>query len=311
MLKPLISVVMGVYNGGKYLRGTIESILRQTFRDFEFIIINDGSTDSTGSILQEYADKDPRIKVIQQENQGLTKALIAGCQMAQGEYIARQDCGDISKPERLAKQLEHINASENISIVSCSVSFFGPQGETIALNTTKTDNVSVQKSLLSGKLNTIRGIAWHGTAFFPAALYMEAGGYRPEFYFAQDLDLWVRLAKRGRVSFCPEALYEARFREGDISGIYRMEQNALTKIILTLRDLEPADPKYKALLNKAGSIRPGGNKKVSRFRNADQMYFLGRCLKSQNNPGYRDYLQRCVKLNPLHVKAWISLITLN
>jgi len=297
MPDPVISVVMGVYNGGEYIRETVNSILSQTFRDFEFIIVNDGSTDNTGEILQEYAKKDPRIKVIRQENQGLTKALIAGCQMAQGEYIARQDCGDVSKPERLAKQLKCINADKGLALVSCSVNFFGPAGEFVFLSSFKPDYRLAQ-----------RGISWHGTAFFPKELYKKSGGYRSEFYFAQDLDLWVRLAKYGKISVLLEALYEARFAEGQISGIYRKEQIALTKIIYSLRDLKPGDPKYKSLLSKAGLIKPKEKGNVSSFRKAQQLYFLGRCLKSQNNPGYRNYLQRCVKLNPLHIKAWLSLI---
>lgn len=295
MPDPVISVVMGVYNGGEYLRGTIDSILDQTFRDFEFIIVNDGSTDNTGVILQEYAKKDPRIKVIRQENQGLTKALIAGCQIAQGEYIARQDCGDISKPERLGKQFKYIISDKECGLVSCGTNFLGPEGEFLYT--------------LNGKINhDFDGITHHGSALFPAVLYREAAGYRSEFYFAQDLDLWVRLLKKGKVYFCPETLYEARLGGDQISGINRNEQILLKRIILALRDLEPSDPIYKSLLYKASLIRPKGKREASKIRKADQMYFLGRCLKSQGNSGYRHYLWECIKNDPLHIKAWLSLI---
>lgn len=293
--KPSVSVVMGVYNGGEYLRGTIESILRQTFKDFEFIIVNDGSTDNTGEILQEYTKKDLRVKIIEQENQGLTKALIAGCQIAQGEYIARQDCGDVSIPERLEKQLEHIISNKECGLVSCGTNFLGPEGEFLYT--------------LNGKINhDFDGITHHGSALFPAVLYREVGGYRSEFYFAQDLDLWVRLLKKGKIYFCPETLYEARLGGDQISGINRNEQVVLKKTILALRDLWPSDPKYKALLYKASLIRPKGKGKASKIRKADQMYFLGRCLKSQGNSGYRHYLWECIKNNPLHIKAWLFLI---
>ena len=293
--KLCISVVMGVYNGEKYLRGTINSILSQTFRNFEFIIVNDGSTDTTGSILQEYAKKDPRIKIIEQENQGLTKALIAGCGLAQGEYIARQDCGDISMPERLKKQLEHIISDKERVLVSCGTNFLGPEGEFLYA--------------LKEDPKAVKGITHHGSAFFPAELYRRAGGYRPEFYLAQDLDLWVRLAKHGKASASTEVLYEARLGEDQISGIYRKEQVALTKIIRALRDLETGNPEYKRLLRKASLIRPRGKGRVSRLRKADQMYFLGCCLKLRGNPGYRQYSWQCIKLNPFHVKAWLSLLT--
>ena len=181
--------------------------------------------------------------------------------------------------------------------MSCSVNFFGPQGESIFSSSCKRDNGSARK-----------GVSWHGTAFFPAELYRKVGGYRAEFYFAQDLDLWVRLAKHGKASACPEVLYEARLGEGQISGIYRREQVALARIIHALRDLETGDPEYKRLLCKASLIRPRGKIRASRSRKAAQMYFLGGCLRLQGNPGYRHYLWECVRLNPFHVRAWLSLL---
>src|SRR4030042_1971241 len=101
---------MSVYNGEKYLKEAVESILNQTFRDFEFIIINDGSTDGTGAILASYQQKDARIRIYNQENQGLIASLNRGCQLARGEYIARMDADDISLPQRLQRQLDYMEA---------------------------------------------------------------------------------------------------------------------------------------------------------------------------------------------------------
>ena len=98
--RPDISVVMSIYNGERYLSQTIESILSQENVDMEFIIIDDGSTDSSSELLNDWAKKDKRIRLFAQSNQGLTKALIKGCAVAEGKYIARQDCGDISLPTR-------------------------------------------------------------------------------------------------------------------------------------------------------------------------------------------------------------------
>ena len=105
MISPTISVLMSVYNGELCLTEAIESILNQTFRDFEFLIINDGSTDSSWEIIQRYADKDQRIVPITQENIGLTKSLNKGILTAKGEFIARQDSDDLSLPKRFDKQL--------------------------------------------------------------------------------------------------------------------------------------------------------------------------------------------------------------
>ncbi len=119
MKSPIISVVMSVYNGDKYLREEIESILNQTFKDFEFIIVNDGSTDKSLEIIKSY--NDPRIVIIDQENTGLAKALNNGINIAKGRYIARMDQDDISNPERFEKQIEFLeNLSEYVAIGSWS-----------------------------------------------------------------------------------------------------------------------------------------------------------------------------------------------
>ena len=114
---PLVSVVMSVYNGEKFLRESVESILSQTFKDFEFIIINDGSKDQTEKILNEYESLDTRIILVNQKNEGLTKALARGCKLAKGKYIARQDVDDVSTPKRIEKQVDYLsNHQENVLI---------------------------------------------------------------------------------------------------------------------------------------------------------------------------------------------------
>ena len=112
---PKISVVMAVYNGEKYLREAIDSILNQTFKDFEFIIVNDGSTDRTREILESFID--PRIVLIHQEHMGLTKSLNRGIALAKGKYIARQDADDISMAERLEKQFNFLESHENVALL--------------------------------------------------------------------------------------------------------------------------------------------------------------------------------------------------
>src|SRR5215216_1853187 len=127
--KPNVSVVMSVYNGASSLQETIDSILAQEGVSLEFIIVNDGSTDESPQILEEYAKCDSRFKIIHQQNQGLTKALIWGCVEAKAEYIARQDAGDISLPGRLAKQLALASKNPDAAFVSCGTRFLGPGRE--------------------------------------------------------------------------------------------------------------------------------------------------------------------------------------
>ena len=117
MTTALISVVMSVFNGEKYLTESIESILQQSYRNFEFIIINDGSTDSSWEIIQQYAEQDSRIVPITQENIGLTKSLHKGIKLAKGEFIARQDADDVSLPERFWIQVKYLNEHPEVALL--------------------------------------------------------------------------------------------------------------------------------------------------------------------------------------------------
>jgi glycosyltransferase involved in cell wall biosynthesis len=126
----MISVVMPVYNGEKYLNEAIESILNQTYRDFEFIIINDGSQDNTQMIIEEYANNDPRIRIISRENRGLIASLNQGLENAHGKFIARMDADDISEPNRFELQLDLMERT-NLDICGCHYFWINTAGDYI------------------------------------------------------------------------------------------------------------------------------------------------------------------------------------
>src|SRR5262245_55402880 len=127
MKQPDVSIVMSVFNSAATLPATLDSILSQEGVDFEFIAINDGSTDDSGQILLAYAAQDPRFIVLHQENRGLTHALIRGCALARGEFIARQDAGgDISLPGRFQRQLAYFSSCPGVVMVSCGTRYIGP-----------------------------------------------------------------------------------------------------------------------------------------------------------------------------------------
>ena len=122
---PKISVLMSAYNSEKYISESIESILNQTFKDFEFIIINDGSSDNTAKIIQKYAEKDERIRFINsKQNQGIIAALNPGFSMCRGEYIARMDSDDISLPKRFEKQIEYMDKHSECGVLGTSIIIF-------------------------------------------------------------------------------------------------------------------------------------------------------------------------------------------
>ena len=125
---PQVSVVMSVYNGANHLSETLDSVLSQEDCDFEFIVVNDGSTDGTTRVLDDYAKRDKRLRVIHQENTGLTRALIRGCSEACGKFIARQDSGDISLPGRLKMQMNVLGGDIQAAFVSCATAIEIRQG---------------------------------------------------------------------------------------------------------------------------------------------------------------------------------------
>lgn len=302
MKTPEISVVMSVYNGSEHLEATLESILNQEGCDFEFIIVNDGSTDASGSILDKYAARDGRLRVIHQENTGLTKALIRGCASARGEFIARQDAGDISLSGRLQRQAERLRKDASCIAVSCHTEFVSPRDEFlyhIALQ----ENV-LNRALLETRENLLYGPSHHGSIMMRRAAYEAVGGYRGAFYFAQDLDLWTRLAERGRFAVVPDVLLRARLEAGSISGSQTLEQRRLAAIIARMAAARRAGLDESPQLVEAATIGPMETADKSR-RLARGNYFIGCCLRRRDPLKAGDYFAAALKHDRRYWKAWL------
>ena len=202
MANPKISVIMSVYNGEKYLREAIESIFNQTFTDFEFIIVNDGSADGSLDIIRSYDDD--RIRLIDNEqNIGLTKSLNKALRFAEGEYIARQDADDVSLPNRLERQVNYLEKHPETAVLGTSVYLINENGKTIA----KTIALArpTLKDLHKGNQFT------HGSVIFKKHVIAELGGYNESLKYVQDYELWLRIAKNYRIGNLREPLYKLRY----------------------------------------------------------------------------------------------------
>ncbi len=299
---------MSVYNGTDTVDRSVESILAQEAVDFEFIIVNDGSKDGTKEILDGYAARDRRVLVIHQENKGLTKALIRGCSEARGELIARQDADDVSLPGRLAMQAEMLHAHSEVALVSCWTQFIGPEDEPLYEVCRKDTPTDATEKLRCGDAGKIKGISGHGTAMFRRADYLRAGGYREQFYFAQDLDLWLRLTDFGQLAFVPVVLYQARFGTSDISGKYHREQIQLADLMIDAHQAKQRGESEEPFLAKAARIRPDGRKSNRRQR-ASGPYFIGKMLLKRGDSRGRKYLWQAVRNYPLHFRGWFALLS--
>ena len=219
-----VSVLMSVYNGSQYLREAVESVLHQTFSDFEFIIINDCSTDNSREVIQEYAAEDQRIKLVEnRKNIGLTKSLNKGLSLAKGNYIARQDADDISLPTRFERQVAVLNAKPEVVLVSSDIEVINAEGQFV-----RVEKRSCNAEFISWYLTFYNHIGGHSQVAFRRDTVMELGGYSESCRYSQDYELWCRLNKVGKIIILPEILHKLRRHDAGITTEKRSEQLAYT-----------------------------------------------------------------------------------
>lgn len=306
---PQVSIVMSVYNGAESLRDSVESVLSQEGVDFEFIIVNDGSTDASASMLDSIAAADSRIRLLHQANQGLTKALINGCALARGEYIARQDCGDRSLENRLLVQKQALDKCTDLSFVSCWTEACGPKREFLSLSK-GTGRAASPTAIISlpEKYGVIDGPTWHPSVMFRKDRYHEVGGYRRQFYFGQDWDLWYRLGEVGKFQMIEQVLYQACVEPNSLSGRHRTQQQDISKLshqMLIRRNLGQTEADLLALAQK---IRPTARApEASAAIKAAGLYFIGEQLRRNADGRCESYLREALSLHPTMLRAWLRL----
>lgn len=301
MNTPEISVVMGVYNGAEHLEQTLASILSQEGCDLEFIVVDDGSTDDTARILDVWSARDNRLRVIHQQNTGLTRALIRGCAEARGEFIARQDAGDVSLPGRLDAQCATLRNHPDTVMVASGTRLIGPAGE-VLYEIVRTGG-ELEQGLSNLDVQKIQGPPHHGSTMFRKDAYLSAGGYRPAFVVAQDIDLWLRLAELGKSWGLGEIHYEARLAANSISGRRRAEQlraGAMAIEYARLRRIGGSD-QVRISMENPPALQSGGN--TTRHEKSRFYYFIGACLRKRDPVSARHYFRQAVREDPLFLKA--------
>jgi glycosyltransferase involved in cell wall biosynthesis len=219
---PLVSVVMPVYNAQAYLAIAIESILSQTFQDFELIAVDDGSTDESLQMLKEFARRDARVYVISRPNTGIVGALNDGLAAARGVFIARMDADDVALPNRFERQLAYLGANPACVAVGAAVLQIDPDGDPICIQYWAESHEEINRLLLSGG----GGLA-HPTAMIRAAAIEQAGGYRQEYQWIEDKDLWLRLGEAGLLANLREPLLEYCLHEKSVCWQREQEQRQL------------------------------------------------------------------------------------
>jgi hypothetical protein len=237
---PVVSVLMPVYNAERYLREALASVLRQTFTDFELLVFDDGSSDRSASVVEETCGSDPRLRLFRASHAGYATWLREGVRQARGEFIARMDADDVCRPQRFALQLDFLRRDPACSAVGGAVLLIDPEGRPLRELKTPFAHEEIDALLLRGRGDAII----HPTLMLRRVDLIAAGGYRPEAEPAEDLDLYLRLAERGRLANLPDTLLDYRQHLSKVSNRRAGEQRRAIEAAVSearrRRGLDPA-----------------------------------------------------------------------
>ncbi len=254
MANPKVTVLMSVFNGQDFLPEAIRSILNQSYRDFEFLIIDDGSTEPLDPILRRFEDE--RIAIVRQDNAGLTRSLNKGLILARGEYIARMDADDVSLPSRLEAQVHELDADSRLDLVGCFFDMVDAQGLLVE-----------RKQLITDPIYRLWRLQFHnnyghGTVMLRRKSVLDAGSYDENLSYAQDYELWSRISTKNNTRIIPEVLYLYRMvPNGPQASVKNSDLQLTNALRVSDRNLSACNPRLsekdcrevRALYWKTGS----------------------------------------------------------
>lgn len=214
---------MPVYNAERYLRQAVESVLAQTFRDFELIAVDDGSKDNSLAILRELASKDNRIKVGSRANTGIVGALNDGLKVASGEFIARMDSDDVATPDRFEKQVAFLRAHPDHVLVGSQVMLIDSEGAALCPKVdTEYTHEAIDSAHLAGRWPLV-----HPTIVMRREAVLRAGAYREKYQWLEDLDLFLRMAEVGKLASLKDVLLYYRLHTGSVCHTREKDQDRI------------------------------------------------------------------------------------
>lgn len=209
-----ISVLMAVFNGYDYLEESINSILNQSFSDFEFIIVDDGSTDGSSNLIREMSNIDSRIRYISHENCGLTKSLNVGLKHANAPLIARMDADDIANPDRLRRQYDEFCADHELVLLGSEVECISRDGYRLGTRGHEYTDERIRRRLLIGD----GGALTHPAVMFRTHISEKINGYDERFSTTQDLDFFIRMSEKGQIRNLKDVLLHWRQHASSVNS---------------------------------------------------------------------------------------------
>ena len=227
-MTPAVSVLMPVYNARRYLAQALDSILGQTFKDFELVIVDDGSTDGSSDILSHYQKRDPRIEILSRPNTGIVGALNDGLARCGAEIVARMDADDIARPLRFERQVQALHDNPDVVLAGSRVMLIDPQGSPIRVWIDQISHDEIDSAHLDRGWPVV-----HPSVMMRTEVVKKVGGYRKQYETLEDLDLFLRLAEQGRLMNLPEVLLDYRQHFSSICHTRSDQQAAIRDSILT------------------------------------------------------------------------------
>lgn len=293
---PAVSVVLPVYNGGRYLHKSIASVLSQTFRDFELIVVNDGSTDDSGKIVRDFASNDARVILIERENRGLIDSLNEGLNASRGELVARMDADDVCRPNRFAMQLDYMQAHPECIALGSRIKLIDPDGLPIMEMGSALHHEAIDADYMQGRCSF-----FHPTVMFRRAAAIKIGGYQKEFKHAEDVDFFLRLAEQGCLANLPDVLLEYRQHMQSVGYAHAGIQTASTQAAVTAAMRRRGSDIYANPTPFQGIVEEQSTGDV--FRKWAWWSLAGRNLSTA-----RKHLINAFRVEPLARKNWTLLL---
>jgi glycosyltransferase involved in cell wall biosynthesis len=216
---------MPVYNARRYLAEAVESVLAQTFGDFELIVIDDGSTDGSLRILRRFERRDRRIRLVSRENRGLVATLNEMIAMARGDLLARLDADDVAMPERFAVQVAYLRDHPDVVCIGTQIHVIDEFGRIKYNSHPGMDHDRIQELALAGECPLA-----HTSVMMRRGPVVAVGGYREEMEHAEDVDLWLRLGEVGRMANLPDVLAKYRFHDRSKCEVFMADQARFLKL---------------------------------------------------------------------------------
>lgn len=289
--EPTVTVAIPVYNAELYLREALESVLSQSYEDFEVIVINDGSTDGSLAILREYEASDSRVRVISRDNMGLITTLNEIIDNARGDYIARMDADDICMPDRFERQIKFLKENPQVVCVGSKTLLIDDRGYPICPFHESKDHLAADAANMAGKTSIC-----HPTAMMRREAVIRVGGYHKKYKHAEDIDLWLRLAETGEIYSMGEILLKYRQHLDSIG--YRETEAQLNSIRMAIED---------AMVRrniKISSLQLNSEPRLSAKVFEHHCKWVWWALSSGNVKTARVHAFKALKLSPFNINTW-------